>query len=241
MPDRRQEVFDKLALVLDPELDQSLTDLGFISEVSINEGKVRVAFRLPTYWCSPNFAYLMASGIHSRVKELSWVSSVTVSLEDHCASKEINDALLEDRSFSDAFSGMTDGDLSELRRTFEHKAFIARQERVLRELVRQGLSANAIVDMTVEGLQAMRPAVESTLIDRYITKRAELGLPSQGKDKAFTRVAGEPLAASEFTRYLSEARRSRVSLEFNANYCRGLFETRYNSKLSLVQIEGIPT
>ena len=94
MSHRRKEIYHKLSLVEDPELDQPLTELGFISDVTIDDSRVHVIFRLPTYWCSPNFAFLMASGIYNRVKELNWVSSVTVSLKDHCASTEINEGLL---------------------------------------------------------------------------------------------------------------------------------------------------
>lgn len=50
------------------------------------------------------------------------------------------------------------------------------------------------------------------------------------------RASGEPIAAADFVGFMGEARRSRVSLEFNASYCRGLLETRYGAG-DLVQIE----
>ncbi|MCS5599972.1 MAG: iron-sulfur cluster assembly protein, partial [Rhodospirillales bacterium] len=70
MADARDEVDQQLAKVYDPELDQPLTELGFIGGVDIAGDKVTVRFRLPTYWCAANFAYMMASDIRERVSEL---------------------------------------------------------------------------------------------------------------------------------------------------------------------------
>ncbi|SET50001.1 protein of unknown function DUF59 [Salinibacillus kushneri] len=67
---RKQEVIKKLDKGYDPELDQPLTDLDFIDEVTIKGNHVEVQFRLPTYWCSPNFAYIMAEDIRIYVSEL---------------------------------------------------------------------------------------------------------------------------------------------------------------------------
>jgi metal-sulfur cluster biosynthetic enzyme len=237
MSHRRKEIYHKLSLVEDPELDQPLTELGFISDVTIDDSRVHVIFRLPTYWCSPNFAFLMASGIYNRVKELNWVSSVTVSLKDHCASTEINEGLQSGRPFAEIFSAMADGDLAELRRTFEIKAFLSRQERVLRGLLREGLNPTTILNLTISELQASRMDGQNILIDRYLTKRAELGLPSRGKDMAFIRATGETIVEAEFLNYLREARCSRVSMEFNGSYCQGLLETRYSHKSDLIQID----
>ncbi len=53
-------VYAAIADVLDPELDEPLVKLGFIERVQVDGPDVTVVFKLPTYWCSPNFAYLMA-------------------------------------------------------------------------------------------------------------------------------------------------------------------------------------
>ncbi|MDF2049376.1 iron-sulfur cluster assembly protein, partial [Arthrobacter sp. Cr_A7] len=51
--------------VIDPELDEPITDLGFVRSLQVRAGVdgafVEVHLRLPTSFCSPNFAYLMAS------------------------------------------------------------------------------------------------------------------------------------------------------------------------------------
>ncbi len=50
-----------LRTVVDPELDEPITDLGFVRSVSVRGAGVEVHLRLPTSFCAPNFAYLMAS------------------------------------------------------------------------------------------------------------------------------------------------------------------------------------
>ena len=55
----RAEVLDALSGVRDPELDEPLTDLGFVSDLRVEGDVVSVRLRLPTYFCAANFAYLM--------------------------------------------------------------------------------------------------------------------------------------------------------------------------------------
>ena len=48
--DRRQEVWSALSAVTDPELDESVTALEFITALEVEDQKrVKVEFRLPTY------------------------------------------------------------------------------------------------------------------------------------------------------------------------------------------------
>jgi metal-sulfur cluster biosynthetic enzyme len=57
-----EEVLDALASVRDPEIDEPLTDLGFVARVHVDGASVDVHLRLPTYFCAPSFAYLMVAG-----------------------------------------------------------------------------------------------------------------------------------------------------------------------------------
>lgn len=138
MANARDEVNQQLAKVYDPELDQPLTELGFIGGVDIAGDKVTVRFRLPTYWCAANFAYMMSSDIRERVSELPWVKRVDVLLQDHFHDEEINEGIKNGKTFLATFPDAT-GSLDDLRETFRVKAFQARQERVLRWLIRKGL------------------------------------------------------------------------------------------------------
>ena len=50
---RQEAVTAALAVVNDPELDEPITDLGFVRSVAIDGSSVTVHLRLPTSFCSP--------------------------------------------------------------------------------------------------------------------------------------------------------------------------------------------
>ena len=56
-------VVERLAQVLDPELDEPILDLGFVRSFELHSGHASVELRLPTSWCAVNFAYLMADDV----------------------------------------------------------------------------------------------------------------------------------------------------------------------------------
>ena len=61
-------VYAALATVRDPELDQPVTTLGFVASCTVSaEGQAQVRLRLPTYFCAPNFAFLMVADAHDAV------------------------------------------------------------------------------------------------------------------------------------------------------------------------------
>src|SRR5919202_4969451 len=109
-------VLDALSGVRDPELDEPVTDLGFVSELGIQDGVVSVRLRLPTYFCAPNFAYLMVADARAAVLSVPGVREARVVLEDHYASREINGGGNEKLGFEGTFPGETEGwGLDELR------------------------------------------------------------------------------------------------------------------------------
>ena len=57
----------------DPELDEPVTELGFVERVAVDGDTVEVDFRLPTYWCAANFAFLMVDDIRIAVEGAPWV------------------------------------------------------------------------------------------------------------------------------------------------------------------------
>src|ERR1700760_4005238 len=84
-------VLAALATVRDPELDTPITAMGFVASCTVScEGRAVVRLRLPTFYCAPNFAYLMAADAHDAVTAVPGVASAEVILEDHFASSEIN-------------------------------------------------------------------------------------------------------------------------------------------------------
>src|SRR5580704_4699855 len=99
-----QEIWSALDTVTDPELDESVISLEFITLVEVqSESNVRIEFRLPTYWCAPNFAFLMASDMRDAVTDIPWVRSVRVELLDHFSAELINRGVTLRQDFRDAF------------------------------------------------------------------------------------------------------------------------------------------
>lgn len=75
---------------MDPELDEPVTGLGFVHEVGVHDGVARVRLRLPTYFCAPNFAWMMGADAHDAVRGVAGVVRADVRLDDYFASDEIN-------------------------------------------------------------------------------------------------------------------------------------------------------
>src|SRR5215813_8979450 len=142
-------VLERLAHVLDPELDESILDLGFVRSLELRSGHASVALRLPTSWCAVNFAYLMAEDVRRALLTVEGIRQVTVRLGDHCAAGEIEAAVNEGRPFAEAFPGEGAGSLAALRLTFLRKGFLSRQERLLRELRAAGCSTAVICALQV--------------------------------------------------------------------------------------------
>jgi metal-sulfur cluster biosynthetic enzyme len=223
----RDEVFRQLAEVYDPELDQPLTELGFIGGVDVDGDKVNVRFRLPTYWCAANFAYMMASDIRDRVSELPWVNQVDVLLQDHFHDDEINEGMKNGKTFLTAFPDATES-LEDLRETFRIKAFQSRQERVLRWLKRKGLQEETILQMRVGDLkELLNKRQVAKLVERYLNIRQERGLTDDIDAEAFSHPDGSPIDPGGLQLLLNKASSTRLSMEFNTAFCSGLLKTRY--------------
>jgi len=238
--DRRvRDVWRQLDRVTDPELDEPITEMGFVERVTLVEAnRVEVAFRLPTYWCSPNFAFLMADGIRREVEDLPWVSRVTVRLEDHLCAEELNDGVNAGRGFSEVFSEISDGDdLEEIRLKFLEKAFQRRQEAVLLALCARGLGHGEIAAMPLgvfDGIafehgdaagEAENEAAKQK--PRYRALLIERNLARDPHDPAFRTFAGQTLQGRDLAAYLAELRGVRINMEFNGALCRGLGKARY--------------
>lgn len=223
-PDRAGQVQACLTTVMDPELDESVTELGFVTDVVLNEqGEVRIGFRLPTYWCAANFAFLMADDMRSAVQALPWVKRVQVHLHDHMYAEAINQGVAEGAGFQAAFGAEAEGGLEALRRTFLLKAFQRRQEALLRHLLDAGHEPTALVALDIAALRRLPFDAESeTLVERYLARRDLVG----GSDLAFVDTAGQAIPAAALPGHLRDLRRVGVNAEFNGALCRGLLAVR---------------
>ncbi|WP_119269419.1 iron-sulfur cluster assembly protein [Taklimakanibacter deserti] len=225
------EVWSRLDAVTDPELDEAVTDLDFIESVEVSDtGEVDIAFRLPTYWCSANFAFLMADDIRRQVSALPWVTRVRPRLEDHMCADDINHGVQNDMPFDKALAGFgTAGSLDEVRDKFRRKAFERRQEAVLRALLAQGL-ADAHISAMTSGLLAellIEDASAARQRRRYLDLLAALGHVGGPISRAFVTYDGSPIAADELAGHLQRLKAVRINMEFGGALCRGLLAARY--------------
>jgi metal-sulfur cluster biosynthetic enzyme len=235
-----QEVLDALQRVSDPELDESIVDLQFVDRVRVDGSQVDLVLRLPTFWCAPNFAYLMAHDARQQVLSMPGVRDVRVALKDHMYSDEITAGVSAGESFGEVFAGQCDGDdLEGLRQLFRGKAFGMRQEQLVRALLEAGLTADEVVGLRdvdvldtsdARGLRLCVAGVErvvrgaAPLARAYLQRRARAGLDSAW---LITGLDGARVQAHELQAHLQRTRRQRVSMTFNALMCRGLLQTRY--------------
>jgi metal-sulfur cluster biosynthetic enzyme len=211
--------------VTDPELDESVVDLGFVTGIDIADtGDVRIGFRLPTYWCAANFSYLMAADMRDAVRALPWVGRVSVTLDEHMFIDAINDGIANDKDFSDAFPTEAGNDLAAIRLQFGLKAMERRQEALLRHLLATGHTPAACAALDLAGLSALTLDREGTkLRHRYLERRGLAG----GLPHAFVTSAGERIMAETLPVYLRHISRVGLNAEFNGALCRGLLAVRY--------------
>jgi metal-sulfur cluster biosynthetic enzyme len=219
----RAHVLDALSAVHDPELDEPITALRFVTSCEVtSDGDVEVALRLPTPQCAPNFAYLMAADARNVVRRLPEVRQVAVRLVDHYTGEEINAALARGEGFGGAFPGETsDDDLDSLRELFRRKALIARQAKLCEELLAAGTSPEEVAARRVADVRDLPGA------RRCLQLRAELGIPCKDSSPAFVLPNGEPVAAADLDRWLRMARLVRTSLDVNGGICRSLLQIRH--------------
>jgi metal-sulfur cluster biosynthetic enzyme len=211
-----------LATVYDPELDEPITTLGFVSSCSVSDGAdVDVRLRLPTPQCAPNFAFLMASDAREAVRAVPGVRAVGVVLDDHYTGDEINAAVGRGGTFDDAFPGESEASLDALRELFQRKALVGRQSRVCRSWLADGLAPQDIVDRSITDLPGGLDA------ERCVGLRAALGLSTHPDAPALVAGDGTRLPAEGLDRWLRRASLISLSLESNGGLCRSLLKVRY--------------
>ncbi|MFI7067307.1 metal-sulfur cluster assembly factor [Kribbella sp. NPDC050124] len=216
------EVLAALATVMDPELDEPITDLGFVRSVSIDDAGVTVRLRLPTSFCSPNFAYLMASDAQDALRRIDGLGRVVVQLDDHHDSEKINAGLAADAGYVGTFGVEAETSLDELRAIFLRKAHTAAMERCAAALLRD-------TDLQVDELHRITLAdlPEGHFKEALVRRRLAIGLGADPGDPVVVDEYGGPLEPDAVPLRLRFAKAVRISIEGNSHFCRGLLATRY--------------
>ena len=230
----RGQVLAALDQVRDPELDEPVTDLGFVTSCAVSAaGDVQVRLRLPTYFCAPNFAFLMVADAYDAVSQVQGVRHTEVILEDHFASDAINAGVAARSGFVQSFGELAAAELDELRTDFVRKAVLAGTNRVCRPLLAAGRSTDELAALT---LADVPPSPE---LDRLRARRAEVGLPSADDSPLLVDpVTGAGVAAVALPLHLRRARLTEVNLEANGSICGGMLRHRYGTDVHS-DLEGV--
>jgi metal-sulfur cluster biosynthetic enzyme len=224
-PATPQALLAALDAVLDPELDEPITGLGFVSFASVDpDGTAQVRLRLPTYFCAPNFAFLMVADAYDAACAVPGVRRAEVVLEEHFASEAINGGVAAQEGFAHSFDGEAVGELDGLRADFLRKAVMAGTHQVCRPLLSAGTGPEQLPALTLGQVPDSPP------LRRLRERRAALGLPA-GNDSPLLidPATGHGVTADSLPLYLRRARTTAVSLEANGSICRGMLRHRYDS------------
>ena len=236
----RADVLDRLRRVDDPELDRSIVDLEYVEKITIEGRDVSVTFVLPTAWCSPAFAWMMATGIRDETASLPGVESVTVELRDHMHAAEITGGVNECVPFQEAFPD-ADAGVEAVRRSLDEKARLARQHAAVEELLDAGLGPEQIVDLTLDQLDrdlktgrtavslrggAVFAEIDDDPLADYLEKARDTDLVTATDDRLFADPDGDPIERSEFDLVHSRARSAAVNVDGQGSVCAALHESR---------------
>lgn len=220
--DIREGVWNALGTVLDPELDEPITDLDFVESCTVSDdGVAHVRLRLPTFFCAPNFSFLMVADAYDAVSAVEGVTRAEVALVDHHASAEINGGVAAQGGFVQSFDGEAVAELGELRARFLTKAVIAGQDRVARPLVDRGASPGELAAMT---LGEVPPSAD---LVRLRERRELLGLACDDSAPLLMHGDGSRVTEAQVPLHLRRARLQRIGIETNGEYCKSLLVSRY--------------
>ena len=219
-------VWEALGTVRDPELDTDIVTLDFVGECHVSDdGTATVRLRLPTYFCAPNFAFLMVADAHDALTTVAGIHTVDVQLVDHFASDAINTGVAARAGFVNSMHGTEIGEavaeLDDLRATFTARAVMAGTDLVVRPLLRAGHTPTQIAAMTLADAPDTRDK------HRLTTRRRELGLPAEDDSPLVVDPTGATVGVDALPLHLRKARSYQVGVEANTSICSGQLAVRY--------------
>ncbi|GAA4844263.1 iron-sulfur cluster assembly protein [Actinomycetospora corticicola] len=226
-------VWEALRTVRDPELDTDVVSLDFVASVELAEADsgpvAHVRLRLPTYFCAPNFAFLMVADAWDAVSGVEGLVDVEVVLIDHFASDAINAGVAARAGFVTSMAGTEVGEavseLHDLRRTFTERALMAGTDLVVRPLMRAGATPEQVAGMTLG--DAVESSGSSDDLRRLRARRRELGIPSEDSDPLVVDPSGATVGVEALPLHLRKARSYQVGVDANTSICRGQLAVRY--------------
>jgi metal-sulfur cluster biosynthetic enzyme len=235
---RREAVLERIARVTDPELDRSIVELGYLDELSVGP-ETAVRFRLPTAWCSPAFAWMMASDIRDQVGSLEGVEAVEVRLVDHMHAAEITDGVNAGLAFEAVFEDATEG-IDAVRATLDEKARRARQYRAVEALLDAGVHPKQVCELVAGDLTFDRATGRAAValdglvvyaplepLAEYVEKARQTGVVTGPADRLFVTLAGESIEPEAFETVHRWGRLAQVNMSGQGAVCDALHRARY--------------
>ena len=238
-PTGRAAVRDRLDRVEDPELARSIVDLDYIDSIDIDGGRVEVRFTLPTAWCSPAFAWMMATDARDEVEALDWVAETRIELCDHMHGEEITAGVNARDGFGETFPD-ADGDVAAVRAAIADKARVARQREAVRTLLDAGVDAEQIVslvrsDLTIAGDEAhvdvggLSVVVDAAPLADYLDRVTTSGHVTGADDLLFLTPEAEPIPAAELDIVQKRSRLATVNMGGQGAVCDALHRARHGA------------
>jgi metal-sulfur cluster biosynthetic enzyme len=219
-------VWAALDEVRDPELDEPITVLGFVASCQVGPaGAVSVRLRVPTYFCAPNFVFMMVADSRDAIGRVPGVTTVDVGVDGHFDAERINDGTAERQSFVETFGELAADELDRLRVDFLRKAVLAATDRVCHRLRAAGYTTTQVATMT---LADVADRGDDDDVRRLCDRRAQLGIAVDAHAPLLIDPAtGTGVADDAVAMHLHRARLTRISMETNGEICRGLLHERY--------------
>jgi hypothetical protein len=131
--------------------------------------------------------------------------------------------LAADAGYRGTFGHEAEDSLDELRVTFRRKAHTAAMERCLTELLR----VDPQHDAASLGRVRLRELPDNQTTAALMRRRAALGLSVAPNELVMVDQEGHGYAPDDVSLALRRARSTRISIDGNAHFCRGLLRTRY--------------
>jgi metal-sulfur cluster biosynthetic enzyme len=242
LPDRDEPsiraVRRRLDRVTDPELDESIVALDYIDEIELDGSRVVVEFTLPTAWCSPAFAWMMATDARDEVESLPDVDRAVVRLHDHMHDAQINKGVNDRLAFGDVFPD-ADGGVSSVRATLDEKARFSRQYDAFEALLEAGLTGEQIVALRPEDFRieddlatvfvrdgTVGVTVPASPIADYLEMARKTGVVDDERPQLFRTPEEEPVPADQFDLFHKRCRLAKVNASGQGSLCDALNDSR---------------
>jgi len=236
-PDGTAAVRDRLDRVEDPELARSIVELDYIDAVEVDGGRVEVRFTLPTAWCSPAFAWMMAADARDEVEALDWVREARIELCDHMHGAEITTGVNARDTFGETFPD-ADGGVAEVRAAIADKARVSTQREAVRTLLDAGADPEQVVslersDLTVAGDEAhvdlggLSIVVDAAPLADYLDRVTTSGHVTAPDDTLFLTPEGDPIPADRLDVVQKRSRLASVNMGGQGAVCDALHRARH--------------